>query len=86
MFDAFPIDLPVLILAKDYEEYQKSRGVYPTIWQDLLPFVSYDESDLVKKLKEYNINSQEYQEIKQKYGYKQNVYLLKFIINKEKEK
>ena len=30
IFDAFAIDLPVVLLANDFEKYQKSRGVYET--------------------------------------------------------
>lgn len=65
IFDAFAIDLPVVLLANDFEKYQKSRGVYESIWKDLLPFVSYTEEELGKAILNYNINTQEYKNVKE---------------------
>ena len=71
MFDAFAIDLPVLIFANDYTKYSKSRGVYEDMWEELKPFVSENEKDLAIMLKQYQIN-ENYKKIKEKYAYKNN--------------
>ena len=81
MFDAFTIDLPVIILANDYEEYQKSRGVYQSIWKDLLPLVTYNEEEVADKIIKYEIKGKNYLNIKEKYGYKNNIDLVDFILN-----
>ena len=82
IFDAFAIDLPVVLLANDFEEYQKSRGVYESIWKDLLPFVSYTEEELGKAILNYNINTQEYKNVKEKFSYLNNGEdLVNFILN-----
>lgn len=69
MFDAFAIDLPILILANDYEKYKKARGVYEDIWQDLKPFITENEQDLAAMLKQYKLD-ENYRKIKEKYSYK----------------
>ena len=82
IFDAFAIDLPVVLLANDFEKYQKSRGVYESIWKDLLPFVSYTEEELGKAILNYNINTQEYKNVKEKFSYLNNGEdLVNFILN-----
>ena len=82
IFDAFAIDLPVVLLANDFEKYQKSRGVYEAIWKDLLPFVSYTEEELGKAILNYNINTQEYKNVKEKFSYLNNGEdLVNFILN-----
>ena len=82
IFDAFAIDLPVVLLANDFEKYQKSRGVYESIWKDLLPFVSYAEEELGKAILNYNINTQEYKNVKEKFSYLNNGEdLVNFILN-----
>ena len=43
MFDAFSVDIPVGILAKDYEKYSKSRGLYQDIWNDLNDYIVTNE-------------------------------------------
>ena len=80
IFDAYAIDLPVVLLANDFERYQNSRGVYESIWKDLLPFVRYNEEDLAKLILNYDINSEEYKNAKQKYSYLDNGKDLKNII------
>ena len=82
IFDAFAIDLPVVLLANDFEKYQKSRGVYESIWKDLLPFVSYTEEELGKAILNYKINTQEYKNVKEKFSYLNNGEdLVNFILN-----
>ncbi len=81
MFDAFAIDIPVGIIAKDYEKYSKSRGLYEDMWQDLKPFVAENEKDLATIIKKYQLNEQ-YYAIKSKYGYESHGDLMQFIIDK----
>ena len=81
MFDAFAIDVPVIILAKDFQKNEKSRGVYKSMWQDLIPFVTYQEEETANKIKDYQIDSETYKKVKEKYGYKSDINLLKFILN-----
>ena len=78
MFDAFAIDIPVIILAKDFEKYSLSRGVYTEIWNDLKPFVVDNEEELCKLIKNYKINDQ-YNYIKNKYSYRSDGDLIRFI-------
>lgn len=85
MFDAFAIDLPVIILAKDFEKNEKSRGVYKSIWQDLLPFVTYKEEETANKIKDYQVDSEAYKKVKEKYGYKSDIDLFEFILNIREE-
>lgn len=82
MFDAFAIDLPVILLANDYEKYSNSRGVYEKIWEDLLPFVVYDEKQIPDKIEKYTVESKEYIDAKQKYAYKSEMDLVEFVISK----
>jgi len=78
MYDAFAVDIPVCIIAKDYDKYSKSRGLYPELWEDLRPFVVDNEKDLSSLIKNYKINK-EYKDVKEKYGYKSQGDLVKFI-------
>lgn len=83
IYDAFAIDVPVCIIAKDYEKYSKSRGLYRDLWEDLKPFVVNNEKDLSSLIKNYKINK-EYKKVKDKYGYKSEGDLIKFIDSKLK--
>ena len=80
MFDAFAIDLPVVILAKDYDKYQKSRGVYQSMWKDLLPIVTYDEQETAKQILNYKIDSKEYKRLKEEYAYNAESDLINLIL------
>ncbi len=81
MFDAFAIDIPVGIIAKDYEKYSKSRGLYQDMWEDLRPFVVKNEIDLASLIKRYELN-EEYYEIKKKYCYESHGEINEFITKK----
>lgn len=81
MFDAFAIDIPVGIIAKDYEKYSKSRGVYEDMWQDLKPFVVANEKDLAKLIKNYKLDDK-YKYVKEEYCYKSEGDIVEFINNK----
>ena len=53
-----------------------------SIWKDLLPFVSYTEEELGKAILNYNINTQEYKNVKEKFSYLNNGEdLVNFILN-----
>lgn len=81
MFDAFAIDIPVGIIAKDYDKYSKSRGLYEDMWQDLSKFIVTNEKDLANLIKEYVIDDN-YKCVKDKYCYKSEGDLSEFVKNK----
>lgn len=81
MFDAFALDIPVGIIAKDYDKYSRSRGLYQDMWQDLKPFVVENEKDLAKLIKDYKID-EKYYTVKKKYCYDSCGDLKDFIIKK----
>lgn len=68
MFDAFAMDLPVVIYANDFEKYQKSRSVYPDLWQMLVPFVNETVSDTAKMIRQYPMGTA-YQKVKSTLSY-----------------
>lgn len=78
MFDAFAIDIPVAIIAKDYEKYSKSRGLYEEMWQDLSSFTVTNEKDLATYIKNYKID-EKYKYVKDKYCYKSEGSIAEFI-------
>lgn len=71
MFDAFAIDLPVVLLVKDFKEYMESRGVYEDIWEHMNNFICEDEKAVAKMIEGYDINSN-YNCIKEKFCYNNN--------------
>jgi len=81
MFDAFALDIPVGIIAKDYDKYSRSRGLYQDMWQDLKPFVVENEKDLAKLIRDYKID-EKYYTVKKKYCYDSCGDLKDFIIKK----
>ena len=80
MFDAFAIDLPVVIYADDFEKYQKSRGVYPEIWKELAPYVAGTVENVADIIRNYEFNAS-YQHIKDTYCFKDNTAKLKELID-----
>lgn len=80
MFDAFAIDLPVVIYAADFEKYRESRGVYPEIWKELAPYVSETVENVADKVLNYEFNAS-YQHIKDTYCFKDNTAKLKKLID-----
>ena len=78
LFDAFAIDIPLVIIAKDYDKYSKSRGLYEDMWDDLSSFTATNEKDLAKLIKEYKINDK-YKYIKEEYCYKSQGDIVEFI-------
>lgn len=78
MFDAFAIDIPVCIIAKDFQKYMSSRGLYLDMWKNLDSFVVDNEKDLSNLIKNYKIDKN-YIKIKKLYSYKSDDNLEKFI-------
>ena len=68
MFDAFAIDLKTILYCNDYDKYQKSRGVYDEMWNDLKPLVVDNYEDMISLIKKYT-KSKEMKTIDEKYGY-----------------
>lgn len=89
MFDAFAIDLPVILLTKDFNKYMESRGVYDDIWEHMKEFVCEDEEKLAKMIENYKIGFS-YKYVKEKFCYKNNQkykmvdYVLKIAARKGK--
>ncbi len=71
MFDAFPIDVPVCIYANDFEKYEKSRGVYKEMWDDLEFCTTKTLEQVADFIKNYEID-EKYNAIKEKYCYNSN--------------
>lgn len=69
MFDAFPIDLPVILLTKDYEEYIESRGVYSEIWDLMKNILCKTEKEVSYMIKNYKFDTN-YKYIKENLCYK----------------
>lgn len=70
MFDAFAIDIPVCLIEKDYELYNKARGVYPDMREDFMPYITDNEEELAKMILNYETKEESYKNIKEKYCYK----------------
>ena len=71
MFDAFEIDLPVIILANDYYKYKKFRGVYDSMWTHLLPFTCSDEKEVADMIINYKIGD-EYKKVYENFCHNDN--------------
>ncbi len=69
IFDAFAIDLPVVLLAKDYNKYMKSRGVYEELWEVLKGMAYKTEKEVANKIINYEIDDN-YKYIKENICYK----------------
>lgn len=68
LFDALAIDLPVVIYANDFEKYQKSRSVYPDLWQKLIPFVNSTVQDTADMIRQYPMG-EAYRDLKAQLSY-----------------
>lgn len=85
MFDAFSIDIPVLLYCNDFKKYKKYRGVYQEIWEDIKELNYTDLSKLVQAIKNYQID-EKYIKIKKKYSYqKSKMELIDFVAEYMKE-
>ena len=65
MFDAFAIDIPVVLFVKDYEKYSASRGVYKDMWQLLSGMACDTEKKVADMIKDYDITMPSYKYIKE---------------------
>ncbi len=81
IFDAFAIDLPVVLLAKDYNKYMKSRGVYEELWEMLENVACKTEKEVANKIVDYKID-EHYKYIKENicYGNKRNFKVCDFVL------
>lgn len=68
MFDAFAIDLPVLLFCNDFDLNEESRGVYAEMWKSVSPYRCENLEELAKQIKNYSLDEQYYQ-LQKKYGY-----------------
>ncbi len=68
MFDAFAINLKTVIYSNDFEKYQKSRGVYENIWEDLKDITVNNVDDVCKLIKKYD-KDKVLNYLKKKYSY-----------------
>lgn len=87
MFDAFAINLPVVLLVKDYERYMESRGVYQDLWSLMKNMICETEEDVSHMIKNYEFDSN-YEFIKENLCYKNNKKdkLYKYILNMVEKK
>ncbi len=65
LFDAYAIDINVILYCVDFDQYQKSRGVYSEIWRDLQDQVANSVDRIVEKIK----CPGDIEWLKQKYSY-----------------
>lgn len=78
MFDAFAINLPVILYVNDFKRYQKSRGIYPDMWADLKVLSVDSVNNTAKRIKNYK-STKEYKQLTAKYSYDSKEDLLGFI-------
>ncbi len=79
MFDAFALDIPVLLYCRDFDRNEEERGVYDSIWKDIKELNCEDLSEIAKKIKDYPYHSV-LETAKQKYGYKSECDLAEFVL------
>lgn len=79
LFDAYAIDINVILYCVDFDQYQKSRGVYSDIWRDLQDQVANSVDRIVEKVK----CPGDIEWLKQKYSYKNlsPISLAELLIN-----
>ena len=68
MFDAFAIDVPVLLYCNDFEKNENARGVYPSIWEELKYFCCSNEEEVSDRIRSYTLD-EHYCAIRDKYSY-----------------
>ena len=72
VFDAFAIDLPVILYVNDFERYQQSRGVYPELWNYLKDLAVDTEEKVADKIRSFEF-TESYRALKEKYSYKNSM-------------
>ncbi len=68
MFDAFAIDMPVLLYCNDFEKNEDARGVYPSIWESVSYYCCRDEKEIALRFNDYEIE-EHYEAVKSSYSY-----------------
>lgn len=79
MFDAFALDIPVLLYCNDFARNEEERGVYQSIWEDICELNCQSLDEIAEKVKSYPYG-QVIENAKQKYGYKSECDLAEFIL------
>ncbi|MDR2610653.1 MAG: bifunctional glycosyltransferase family 2 protein/CDP-glycerol:glycerophosphate glycerophosphotransferase [Clostridiales Family XIII bacterium] len=79
LFDAFPIDLPVILYASDFDRFQNSRGVYENIWDDLHGFIENDVPGIASRIAKYEPGAA-YREFRNTYCYDPKIDVVDFIL------
>lgn len=69
LFDALAIDIPVYLFCSDFEKNEEARGLYPSVWNDLVPFVCDSEKTVAARICG-DVNTDAYRIIKRKYCYR----------------
>lgn len=78
LFDALPINLPTTLYVNDFHEYQKSRGVYEDMWDDLHSIVRNDVESVARNIKKYE-NTNDIKDLSKRYGYSEEINLIDAI-------
>jgi CDP-glycerol glycerophosphotransferase (TagB/SpsB family) len=50
IFDGMAINIPFYLYINDFDLYEKARGVYADIYENLKPFCINDEEELIKRI------------------------------------
>ncbi len=79
MFDAFALDIPVILYCRDFDRNEEERGVYESIWEDIKELNCEDVSEITQIINNYPHHSV-LETAKQKYGYKSECNLAEFIL------
>lgn len=69
MFDAFAIDLPVVLYCTDFEKNEMVRGVYSEIWNQISHLNCTTVEAIVASIEHYCLD-EKYKKAKEKYGYR----------------
>ncbi len=70
MFDAFAIDLPVILYCTDFEKNEMVRGVYSEIWTQISHLNCTTIEAIATSIEHYRLD-EKYKKVKEKYGYRQ---------------
>ena len=80
MFDAFSIDVPVVIYCKDFERNEEERGVYDSIWEDIKPLNCESLGEVVEAIRNYK-HQAVCESVKRKYSYQSECSLQELIFS-----
>lgn len=69
MFDAFTIDLPVILYCTDFEKNEMVRGVYFEIWNQISHLNCTTVEEVATSIKHYRLD-EKYKKVKELYGYR----------------